>query len=124
MIPLNSNSFGPLRSTPLRSQVKNSLPYNDYFEYYGPDYRLHMPVSNMENLNSQDYLERTKIQLLEILSNIEPVPSVQIETGQTGTNISPVAAAVEKAGGDDVEMSAEVRAEVEDKKQAGDMVLN
>ena len=78
----------------------------------------------MENLNSQDYLERTKIQLLEILSNIEPVPSVQIETGQTGTNISPVAAAVEKAGGDDVEMSAEVRAEVEDKKQAGDMVLN
>ncbi|GMI59208.1 hypothetical protein ScalyP_jg8355 [Parmales sp. scaly parma] len=108
----------------LDTEVKNSLPYNDYFEYYGPDYRLHMPVSNMENLNSQDYLERTKIQLLEILSNIEPVPSVQIETGQTGTNISPVAAAVEKAGGDDVEMSAEVRAEVEDKKQAGDMVLN
>ena len=33
------------------------MPYNDYFEYFGPDYRLHLPVSNMENLNSAKYLE-------------------------------------------------------------------
>lgn len=33
------------------------LPYNDYFEYYGPDYRLHMPTSNMENMNKRETLE-------------------------------------------------------------------
>ena len=27
----------------LGTEVKDVLPYNDYFEYYGPDYRLHMP---------------------------------------------------------------------------------
>lgn len=33
------------------------LPYNDYFEYYGPDYRLHMPTSNMEDMNKRETLE-------------------------------------------------------------------
>ena len=41
--------------------IKDALPYNDYFEYYGPDYRLHMPVSNMENLNTKEYLENVKV---------------------------------------------------------------
>jgi len=40
---------------------QDALPYNDYFEYYGPDYRLHMPVSNMENLNTPEYLDRVKV---------------------------------------------------------------
>jgi hypothetical protein len=38
----------------------SELPYNDYIEYYGPDFRLHIPQTNMENLNSKDYLERYK----------------------------------------------------------------
>jgi len=62
--------------------IKDALPYNDYFEYYGPDFRLHMPVSNMENLNTPEYLENVKIQLLDILKNVEPV-GVQIQTGNT-----------------------------------------
>ena len=32
----------------LEAEVKDCLPYNDYYEYFGPDYRLHMPTSNME----------------------------------------------------------------------------
>lgn len=36
------------------------LPYNDYFEYYGPDYRLHMPTSNMENMNKRETLEEVR----------------------------------------------------------------
>jgi histone deacetylase 1/2 len=69
--------------------VADELPYNDYFEYFGPDYRLHLPVSNMENLNSNEYLERTKQQLLEILSDVEPVPGVQIQTGQVESALHP-----------------------------------
>lgn len=40
-----------------RCPAQDALPFNDYFEYYGPDYRLHLPVSNMENLNSPSYLQ-------------------------------------------------------------------
>ena len=37
--------------------IPDELPYNDYFEYYGPDYRLHITPSNMENLNDRKYLD-------------------------------------------------------------------
>jgi len=63
--------------------VKDALPYNDYFEYYGPDYRLHMPVSNMENLNTAEDLDKVKVQLFDILKQIEPVPGAQIQTGSS-----------------------------------------
>lgn len=51
----------------LDTDIKDDLPFHDYFEYYGPDYKLHLPVSNMENQNRPDYLETVKIQLFEIL---------------------------------------------------------
>mmetsp|Transcript_13935 Transcript_13935/g.33253 ORF Transcript_13935/g.33253 Transcript_13935/m.33253 type:complete len:431 (-) Transcript_13935:239-1531(-) len=79
----------------LGEDVKDELPFNDYFEYFGPDYRLHLPVSNMENLNSPEYLERTKIQLLEILGEIEPVPGQQIQTGQVDSQLNPRPMAME-----------------------------
>jgi histone deacetylase 1/2 len=69
--------------------VKDELPFNDYFEYFGPDYRLHLPVSNLENLNSPEYLERTKCQLLNILKGVEPVPGTPIQTGQVESQIAP-----------------------------------
>jgi histone deacetylase 1/2 len=70
-------------------EINDELPFNDYFEYFGPDYRLNLPVSNMENLNSTEYLERTKIQLLEILRDVEPVPGTQIQTGQVESQLNP-----------------------------------
>ena len=73
----------------LGEDIKDALPYNDYFEYFGPDYRLHLPVSNMDNLNSGEYLDRTKIQLLEILRDLEPVPSTQIQTGGVESALHP-----------------------------------
>lgn len=36
------------------------MPYNDYYEYFGPDYKLDVRPSNMENLNTPDYLEKIK----------------------------------------------------------------
>ena len=73
----------------LGEDVKDELPYNDYFEYFGPDHRLHLPVSNMENLNSPQYLEQTKIQIMEVLRNVEPVPGAQIQTGQVESQLNP-----------------------------------
>lgn len=72
----------------LDEPIKDTLPYNDYFDYYGPEYRLHLPVSNMENQNSKKYLEDIKIQVLDILDCVYPV-GTQIFTGQDGTSQVP-----------------------------------
>lgn len=41
--------------------IPDELPYNDYFEYYGPDFRLHISPSNMENLNHKRFLDSLKV---------------------------------------------------------------
>merc|ERR1712137_138803 len=57
--------------------VANELPFNDYLEYYGPEYRLHISPSNMENLNSREYLESCTAALMDNLRHLAPAPSVQ-----------------------------------------------
>lgn len=37
-------------------EIPDELPYNDYFEYFGPNYRLHIEPSNISNDNTPDYL--------------------------------------------------------------------
>ncbi|EPE24737.1 Arginase/deacetylase [Glarea lozoyensis ATCC 20868] len=54
------------------------LPFNEYYEYYGPDYELDVRSSNMENANSKDYLEKIKIQVIENLKKTAHAPSVQM----------------------------------------------
>ncbi len=71
----------------LGAELPDELPMNDFFEYYGPDYRLHITPSNMENLNSREYLEFLKVKLLQQLDSLEAVPGVQIHTGQSGTDV-------------------------------------
>lgn len=38
----------------------NKLPYNEYYEYFGPDYTLHVEQSQMENKNSPKDLEKIR----------------------------------------------------------------
>ena len=52
----------------LEQPLKDKLPYNEYFEYFGPDYRLHLPVSNMENLNTPKYIEDIRNEVSESVS--------------------------------------------------------
>jgi histone deacetylase 1/2 len=62
----------------LGAEVSNDLPYNDYFEYYGPDFHLHITPSNMANQNSTDYLENVKIRLFENLRMLPFAPGQQM----------------------------------------------
>ena len=40
-------------------ELSSELPYQEYFEYFGPDFALHPEVNpRMENANSQQYLAR------------------------------------------------------------------
>eukprot|EP01138_Halocafeteria_seosinensis_P016235 gb/GECG01016565.1/.p1 GENE.gb/GECG01016565.1/~~gb/GECG01016565.1/.p1 ORF type:complete len:430 (+),score=42.80 gb/GECG01016565.1/:1-1290(+) len=73
----------------LDTEIPDELPYNDYFEYYGPDYRLHITPSNMENRNDRNYLENIKTLLSEALREIPSAPSVPIETGQASSTQTP-----------------------------------
>ncbi|KAK4451352.1 hypothetical protein QBC34DRAFT_295502 [Podospora aff. communis PSN243] len=60
-------------------EMDSVLPYNEYYEYYGPDYELDVRASNMENANSYEYLEKIKIAVIENLKKTAPVPSVQMQ---------------------------------------------
>ena len=62
----------------LGAEIDDELPYNDYYEYYGPDYRLHFQPSAMENLNIPENLEKIKSKVFEHLRQLQPVPNVQM----------------------------------------------
>ncbi|KAF3914092.1 hypothetical protein AA313_de0204808 [Arthrobotrys entomopaga] len=55
-----------------------SLPYCDFYEYFGPDYELDVRPSNMENLNSKEYLEKILASVVQNLERTKAVPSVQM----------------------------------------------
>lgn len=57
----------------------NKLPYNEYYEYFGPDYTLHVDPGPMENLNCPKDLEKIRNMLLEQLSRLIHAPSVQFQ---------------------------------------------
>jgi hypothetical protein len=39
--------------------MQDSLPPNEYYEYFAPDYQLHIPCDReMENLNNRQNLEK------------------------------------------------------------------
>jgi len=65
--------------------VANKLPFNEYYEYFGPDYNLHITPTNMTNDNSDEYLRKVTQTLLKQLYSLEAVPGVQIQTGATSS---------------------------------------
>ncbi|XP_077294491.1 histone deacetylase 1 isoform X2 [Arctopsyche grandis] len=66
-------------SVALGCEIANELPYNDYFEYFGPDFKLHISPSNMTNQNTLEYLEKIKTRLFENLRMLPHAPGVQVQ---------------------------------------------
>ncbi|KAH7034038.1 histone deacetylase [Linnemannia elongata] len=63
----------------LNEQLPEELPFNSYFEYYGPEYRLDVPANNMKNDNTPEDLHNLKAQIIENLRHIPCAPSVQMQ---------------------------------------------
>ena len=60
-----------------KPNISNDIPYNDYYEYYAPNYDLHLqPESSMENLNTKELLDSVRIDLLQQLQELKGAPSV------------------------------------------------
>lgn len=55
------------------------MPEHEYYEYFGPDYTLHVAPSNMENKNSRQMLEEIRNDLLHNLSKLQHAPSVPFQ---------------------------------------------
>ncbi|KAK6340024.1 histone deacetylase [Orbilia blumenaviensis] len=55
-----------------------TLPYCDFYEYFGPDYELDVRPSNMENLNSKEYLDKILASVIQNLERTKAVPSVPL----------------------------------------------
>lgn len=64
----------------LDTDVGNNIPYNEFFEYYGPDFDLHLtPNTSMENANTKEYLEKYKLKIFQHLKALNGAPSVQMQ---------------------------------------------
>ena len=63
----------------------------------------------MENENPPASLEKTKAYVLEALSRIEHAPSVQLQTGQTGTRRNPDTFGADDSEDDDDEWAPDAR---------------
>ncbi|KAH0788103.1 histone deacetylase Rpd3 [Histomonas meleagridis] len=62
----------------LDEEISNDLPYNEYLGYYGPDYKLHLETSNMENLNTPEQLNEILERVTENIRHMPCAPNVQI----------------------------------------------
>lgn len=40
-------------------EMQRGLPFNEYIEYFGPEFKLDVPSNNMDNANSREYLDKT-----------------------------------------------------------------
>ncbi|KAJ2403322.1 hypothetical protein GGI23_000027 [Coemansia sp. RSA 2559] len=56
------------------------IPYNDYYDFYGPDFRLEVQPSNMVNANTPEYLRKTVAIIGDQLRDLPHAPSVQMQS--------------------------------------------
>jgi hypothetical protein len=60
--------------------LPDKLPDNVYLEYFAPDYRLHPKLDGrVENQNSDAYLQKIRVSILENLRYLKGAPSVQMQ---------------------------------------------
>lgn len=65
-------------SVVLDVDIPKEIPYNEYFDYYGPIYSIEVPVSNMKNQNTPSSLEDLVARIHENLRGVGHAPSVQM----------------------------------------------
>jgi histone deacetylase 1/2 len=62
-----------------KPDIPNEIPFNDYYEYYAPDYELHLTPESMDNLNSSEEMDSIRTELLQNLQDLQGAPSVAMQ---------------------------------------------
>ena len=72
----------------LNKELDDDIPKNDYIEYFYPEYKLHIPVTNMENANTPEYLNEILEQITINLKSVIPVnPDYCLDENKSLNNI-------------------------------------
>lgn len=102
--------------------ISNELPYNDFFEYYSPDFKLHLTPSSIENQNRPEDLHAITTRIMQNLKNLQGAPSVQMhpvppdfvlnrETSQEAEDCRPDERGIDRSLGKDGVLRKEHEAE-------------
>ena len=60
----------------MEEEIGDQIPHNDFYEYYGPDYNLHVTEKPDEDKNYPDYVQYIQAKCLQNLKELEGAPSV------------------------------------------------
>jgi histone deacetylase 1/2 len=64
----------------IENDIDPNLPWNEYFEWFGPRYRLEVPENNMDDLNVRDgSLDKVRLTALQQLAQLPCAPSVGMQ---------------------------------------------
>lgn len=63
----------------LDTAIDDTIPFNDYWQYFEPDHKLHFTKTDIDDQNSRDYVEKLKIKVMENLRCLNAAPSVQMQ---------------------------------------------
>ena len=73
----------------LNTPLNNEIPYNDFFEYYAPDFKLHItPSSSMENVNKPEQLQAITARILQVYARPNQITLAQSNRIITQSNFS------------------------------------
>lgn len=59
-------------------EIPEELPFNEFYSHYGPDYKVSVPVSQMKDLNTPEYLHGLLETISENLRSVPCAPSAQM----------------------------------------------
>ncbi|GMH64728.1 hypothetical protein TrLO_g1036 [Triparma laevis f. longispina] len=90
-------------SVALNAEISNDIPYNDYFEYFSPCFKLHLTPAPQENLNTDDTISAVRTEILQQLQNLQGAPSVQFQ------DVPPPFMTKQEEGGNDGGIGDDVR---------------
>lgn len=72
----------------LGEDLDNTIPFNDYWAYFAPSYKLHFEKSvGVQNDNDVAFLDKAKEILFENLRSLEHAPSVQMQDVPSGSEL-------------------------------------
>ncbi|KRY39649.1 Histone deacetylase 1, partial [Trichinella spiralis] len=70
--------------------INNDLPFHEYYNFYSPSFKLHLPAAkNVLDMNGTRYLEYIGKYICENIRSLEHAPSVEIKDNKNSGSSSP-----------------------------------